>query len=277
MGISGRAGNLRGKLIDGGNIFEGPREQVPAATLSEAYTNPDKISRMGCAYCGYCVRFGCMIGAKAQPSNTLLPVIQGRKNFMLRTGSRVTRVLHREGRAEGVQYVAENGEEVIQPARSVMLASFTLSNTRLLLLSKIGAPYDPATGKGTLGKNMTHQVQQTSPVFFDRPFNGFMGAGGMSVAFADFEGGRAHAVTPELLRGGTFFGQNNGTQPISVFGIIPPGAAASRWDRSEKKLRFSGTTSLRICASKASISHTGIIIWISIPPTPIKWAIHCSA
>ena len=27
MGISGKAGNLRGKKIDGGNVFEGPRQQ----------------------------------------------------------------------------------------------------------------------------------------------------------------------------------------------------------------------------------------------------------
>ena len=25
-GISGKAGNLRGKIIDGGNVFEGPRQ-----------------------------------------------------------------------------------------------------------------------------------------------------------------------------------------------------------------------------------------------------------
>ena len=76
MGISGKAGNLRGQLIEGGNIFEGPRQHeyptppltatytmgffhkaamemgyhpypLPAANLSQGYTNPDKVSRPG--------------------------------------------------------------------------------------------------------------------------------------------------------------------------------------------------------------------------------------
>ena len=54
---------------------------VPTATLSGTYTNPDGISRAACAYCGYCQRYGCMIGAKAQPTNVLMPVLQKRKNF----------------------------------------------------------------------------------------------------------------------------------------------------------------------------------------------------
>ena len=58
---------------------------LPAATISQAYTNPDGVARPGCTYCGYCERFGCMIGAKSQPTNTLLPVLTGRKNFSLRT------------------------------------------------------------------------------------------------------------------------------------------------------------------------------------------------
>src|SRR5262249_5714540 len=177
MGISGKAGNLRGQKIDGGNIFEGPRQQeyptpplkpsyasslfeaavrrlgyhpypTPAANLSESYKNPDGITRAGCAYCGHCQRYGCMVGAKAQATNTLMPVLATRKNFQLRTGSWVRRIVHKDGRATGIQFTDANGEEFFQPAATVVLASFTLNNTRLLLLSKIGTPYDPAARKG---------------------------------------------------------------------------------------------------------------------------------
>ncbi len=77
LGISGKAGNLRGQKIEGGNIFEGWRSAeyptpptkipyfstlfaeagrklgyhpypTPAATTSQPYTNPDGISRSGC-------------------------------------------------------------------------------------------------------------------------------------------------------------------------------------------------------------------------------------
>ncbi len=40
----------------------------PAANASEAYKNPDGISRAGCAYCGFCERFGCIVRPKAQPA-----------------------------------------------------------------------------------------------------------------------------------------------------------------------------------------------------------------
>ena len=150
MGVSGKAGNLRGKLIDGGNIFESPRMHeyptpplkhsyashlfeeathklgyhpypTPAANLSENYTNPDGVSRAACAYCGYCSRFGCMIGAKSQPTNTLMPVLRKHKSFELRTGSWVRRIVHENGRATGVQFTDANGQEFFQPAQTVLL------------------------------------------------------------------------------------------------------------------------------------------------------------
>ena len=93
-----------------------------------------------------------MIGAKAQPSNTLLPVLERRGNFELRTGSWVRRIVHRNGRVTGVRYSDAKGADVFQPATIVVLASYTLNNVRLLYLSKIGTAYDPASGRGTLGR-----------------------------------------------------------------------------------------------------------------------------
>ena len=78
---------------------------VPTATLSRTYTNPDGVTRSGCAYCGYCSRYGCMIGAKAQPTNILMPVLQKRNNFSMQTACSVRRVVHRDGKAEGLTYI----------------------------------------------------------------------------------------------------------------------------------------------------------------------------
>src|SRR5262245_9603320 len=134
MGVGGKAGNLQGKRVDGGNVFEGPRSHeypnpghkltyavtvfekavrelgyhpypVPTATLSRTYTNPDGVTRSGCAYCGYCTRYGCMIGAKAQPTNMLMPVLQKRNNFSIQTGCSVRRIVYRNGKAEGLNYI----------------------------------------------------------------------------------------------------------------------------------------------------------------------------
>ena len=163
LGVSGKAGNLRGRKIEGGNVFEGTRKDeyptpptkqpyiatkfrdaavslgyhpypIPAATLSVPYTNPDGVSRNACAFCGFCERFGCMIGAKAQPSNTLLPVLRKRNNFEVRASCWVRRVTVKDGRATGVEYTNEKGEEFFQPADLVVLATFTMNNVRLLLL-----------------------------------------------------------------------------------------------------------------------------------------------
>ena len=96
MGVSGKAGNLNGKLIPGGNIFEGPRKQsfqcllsrrltpwassprprrrwviilipCPPPSLSQNYTNPDGVSRPGCMYCGYCPNMAAWWAPKRSP------------------------------------------------------------------------------------------------------------------------------------------------------------------------------------------------------------------
>ena len=266
LGISGKAGNLRGKLIEGGNIFEGPRQHeyptppltptytmgffrqaalelgyhphpLPAANLSRTYTNPDKVSRPACVFCGYCPSYGCMIGAKAQPTNTLLPVLNRRKNFELRNNSWVRKILHRDGTAEGVVYMDENGEEVMQPAGVVVLSAWTPHNIRLLLMSNIGQRYDPITGAGTLGKNLTHQVTSGGEgmLVFNEYLNLFMGSGAVGYGFSDLAGDLEDC--PEgVLRGGTFLrGASTGEAPVGSFGRVPRGEVARNWGSDWKK------------------------------------------
>jgi gluconate 2-dehydrogenase alpha chain len=267
LGLSGKAGNIRGKKIEGGNIFEGWRSADyptppikspyfsslvrdgakslgyhpyvgPAANLSVEYTNPDGISRPPCAYCGFCDRFGCMIGAKAQPSNTLMPVIQKHKNVSIRTGSTARRIEHEvvagKGRVRGVAYEQADGEEVFQPAELVILSSWTVSNTRLLLLSHIGEPYNPATGKGSVGRNLTHQVNVSVTAFFEKPLNSFMGAGAATTLIADFNGDNFDHSELPFIRGGVLQANSHGDRPIASFGVIPR-AVKSKWGSEWKK------------------------------------------
>jgi gluconate 2-dehydrogenase alpha chain len=268
IGASGKAGNLRGNRIEGGNVFEGWRSSEyplpptkipyfsslfgnaakslgyhpypsPAATLSAPYTNPDGVSRPGCTYCGFCERFGCMIGAKAQPTNTLLPVIAKHKNVSVRTGAWVRRIVFdrtpKGGKARGVSYVNAAGEEVFQPADLVILASWTLNNTKLLLLSGIGEPYDPAAGKGTVGRNLTHQVSfSTVTAFFEKPLNRFMGSGAAGVLVGDFSGDILDHTELAFIRGGTLQAPSHGYGPIGNFGIVPK-SVESKWGSAWKK------------------------------------------
>jgi gluconate 2-dehydrogenase alpha chain len=259
MGVSGKAGNVRGQIFDGGNVYEGARSHeyplpalkrsylatmfdkavrdlgyhpypIPAANASEAYRNPDGISRAGCVYCGYCERFGCMIGAKAQPTNTLMPVLNRQKSFTMRTGCWVRRIVHENGRTTGVQYVdTASGDEFFQPAETVVLASWTLNNVRLMLLSKIGDVYDPQTGRGTLGKNLTHQVGTGVQLFFEKPLNAFMGSGSLGCLIADFDGDHAFTGSEGVVRGGTIGASSTGNRPIVTFGSTPMGSSKSNW------------------------------------------------
>jgi len=177
-----------------------------------------------------------MIGAKAQPTNTLMPVLARRKNFQLRTGSWVRRIVHKDGRTTGIQFTDASGEEFFQPASTVLLASFTLNNSRLLLLSKIGAPYDPLTRKGTLGRNLTHQVGTNTRVFFDKPLNLFMGAGELGSRISDYDGDTGFTGAEDgLLRLGMIALSTNGDGPIGSFGIMPPGTTKSNWGSDWKK------------------------------------------
>jgi gluconate 2-dehydrogenase alpha chain len=268
LGVSGKAGNLRGEHVPGGNIFEGPRSSeyptpplktsylsslfqvgteklgyhpypIPAATLSEPYRNPDGVVRPGCAYCGYCERFGCMVSAKAQPTNTLLPVLARHQSFTLRTGAWVRRIVHREGRAQGVEYTDLSGAEYFQPAETVALASWTLNNVRLLYLSRIGSPYRPAERTGTLGRNLTHQSYGNTNLFFDKPLNAFMGTGALGMAIGDFDAGRVPASAAGIVRGGSFLAPSFGNRPITSFGILPSGASQRNWGAEWKKTALS--------------------------------------
>jgi len=222
---------------------------TPSANISTPYRNPDGIIRPACQYCGYCERFGCMVGAKAQPTNTLLPVIAKQKGVTIRTHSNVRRILHKDGKATGVLYRDEAGEEVMQPAGLVVLASWTLNNTRLLLLSKIGEPYDAPTGKGHVGRNLTHQSQSRSvTMFFDRPLNRFMGGGANGATIRDLDGDHFDHGSLDFIRGAYIVAHALGFRPIANFGVVPPGIKTN-WGSEWKKAAieaFDRTNSLGI-------------------------------
>jgi gluconate 2-dehydrogenase alpha chain len=183
-----------------------------------------------------------MIGAKAQPTNTIMPVLTSRNNFLLRNNCWVRKIVHRNGRAEGVVYMDENGEETMQPAEVVVLSAWTPNSVRLLLLSEIGEPYDPVTAKGTLGKNLTHQVTSGAAgmLVFDHRLNLFMGSGAVGYGIADFDGDLEEEPPEKLLRGGVFLRGAAASQgPVASFGRIPGGEAPRNWGSAWKKASLS--------------------------------------
>jgi gluconate 2-dehydrogenase alpha chain len=219
VGASGQAGNLKGVIQPGGNPFEpwrsnpypNPPMKVPhapalfgeaaaklgyhpyiqpSALSTRPYVNSEGLQMNSCVYCGFCSNFGCEQFAKASPQVCILPAALKLPTFELRTGAHVLRVELSDDRktARGVTYVDAAGVETFQPAEVVILCSFAINNTRLLLLSGIGTPYDPSTGKGVVGRNYTHQTTSNVNLFFDEStnINPFMGAGAVAVTMDDF-------------------------------------------------------------------------------------------
>ncbi|WP_371875665.1 GMC family oxidoreductase [Duganella aceris] len=256
-GVAGSAGNLRGKLVDGGNPFEGARSSpypnrpmapilssqlfakaarelgyqpfpVPAANSTSAYTNPYGVRMGPCNLCGFCEGFGCFLYSKASPQTTILPVLKGRANLEVRHNAYVTRILLDGGGklATGVRYVDANGREVDQPAALVVLAAFQLNNVRMLLLSGIGQPYDPVSGKGTVGKNYAYQMVSSTSAFFGQEvhMNPFVGAGAAGQqAIDEFNADHFDHARMGFVGGAMIFAGATGGRPI-VQMPLPPDA-----------------------------------------------------
>lgn len=257
-GTAGRAGNVQGKIQAGGNPFEGPRKRdyptpplsslysgelfakaaselgyhpfpVPAANCSEPYTNPYGVQLGPCNYCGYCERFGCFIYSKASPQSTILPVLLKKPNFELRTRSQVIKVnLDSTGKkATGVTYIDAQGRTVEQPAGLVILTAYQMHNVRLLLLSGIGTPYDPQTGKGVVGKNYAYQMNSGITLFYNKDtwFNPFIGAGAAGAVIDDFNSENFDHSGLDFIGGAYISATRSGGRPIQQM-ALPPDAPA---------------------------------------------------
>jgi gluconate 2-dehydrogenase alpha chain len=166
---------------------------VPSSNVTRHYTNPFGAKFNPCMYCGFCETYGCEHFAKASPQVAILPFALASRNFELRTQAYVTRIeFDAQAKvATGVTYVDGGGRELFQPASVVALCAFAHHNPILLLKSGIGTPYDPATRKGTVGRNYTYQTMTSVDIFYDgqKRINPFMGAGALGTAIDDLNNG----------------------------------------------------------------------------------------
>jgi gluconate 2-dehydrogenase alpha chain len=263
-GVGGKAGNLNGEIQPGGNPFEGSRSReypnpaadptfsgslfaaaakmlgftpfpVPTAAMTQPYTNPYRLMLGQCVAGGYCSGFNCAMGAKATPLTAVLPALVKHSNFELRTHANVIRINldSTKSRAVSVTYADARGQELEQPAELVILTSFVFNNTRLMLNSGIGQPYDPVTNTGVIGRNYAYQPTGAVTLFFeDKNLNSFMGGGGRAIAIDDFNGDNFDHSGLDFVGGCTVRVTSRGLPPIGSH-PVPPGTP--RWGSSWKK------------------------------------------
>jgi gluconate 2-dehydrogenase alpha chain len=294
-GIGGKAGNLEGVVQPGGNPFEGPRSREfpnppsqpsPAgalfaraaasmgyspfaqatAAMTQDYTNPYKLVLGTCTHGGFCPQHPCAMDAKATPLTAVIPSLLKHANFTLRTRANVIEINRSadRSRATGVTYVDANGALTEQPADLVILCSYTFSNTRLLLLSGIGEPYDPATGEGVVGRNYAYQATGHVQMFFeDQVYNRFMGGGGVGMVIDDFNGDQFDHGELDFI-GGAYIGLTSmGSPPIRSH-PVPSGTPrwGSGWKEAVAKYY---RRSLQLIVQGACQSHRGN--YLDLDPT----------
>jgi gluconate 2-dehydrogenase alpha chain len=263
-GISGKAGNLKGQIQPGGNPFEGWRSSEyptpplkqnygstlfaeaatklgykpfprPSGNISEAYLNPLGVKMGQCTYCGFCERFGCGNYAKASPQVCVLPALMRMPNFSAQTESEVTRInLDSTGKkATGVTYMDTSGEEWEQPADIVLVCAFSLFNVRLMLLSGIGTPYDPVTGKGVVGRNYAYQTTSgVSMILKDKVLNNFIATGSGGMMIDEFNGDNFDHKDLGFFGGGYMGSGQTGARPITT---LPVPKGTPKWGAQWKK------------------------------------------
>jgi gluconate 2-dehydrogenase alpha chain len=265
LGTSGKAGNIKGKIQPGGDPHESPRSREyptppqkehfsgamfrkaasslgyhpfpqPSSNLSQPYTNPEGIKLNTCVFCGFCERYACEHFAKSVPQTVILPVLLANPNFQLRTGCQVQRINldSTKKQATGVNYIDAVGREFEQPASLVITSTFAINNVRMLLLSAIGVPYNPATGQGVVGRNYAYQTMSTVASFFDDDVivNPFMASGASGTVINDFAGDNFDHTGLGFI-GGAFIGAvNTNGRPIQ-YHPVPPDTPA--WGKGWKQ------------------------------------------
>ena len=259
VGISGQAGNVRGRINSRGNRFEGPRERDfpmpplrwtafhdrmadaarslgwspfpgPAAINSEAYQN-----RPGCGYHGFCNKGGCPINAKNATHITTIPRAVDTGNLTVITRAHVTTLeVGSDGRVTGVNYVV-GSNEYFQPAQVVLVASYTYENVRMLLLSKSRAyPDGLSNNHGQVGRHyFSHHQGAGVGAFFPYDLNSWYGLPAQGVAVDDWADDNFDHADLGFIGGGNLWIMSD-RRPISAANMGTYGQSrnwGSAWKR----------------------------------------------
>ena len=268
-GTSGKAGVINGKVVEGGNPFEGSRSgefplpanpdylgsewfykaakemgyhpyPIPAANASRPYVNPYNCQMGPCNFCGFCSDYGCLNYSKASPNACIMPVLRQRGHFELRTHAQVLKVNLDDSKtkATGVTYMDAQGREIEQPADLVVLCAFMLYNVHLMLVSGIGTPYDPISNTGTIGRNYSYQNLNRVNLFFDQSVqaNAFIGIGAGGALFDDLNGKQLDNAAAGFVGGGVIWARQPGSGPVRGI-ATPPGTPGwgSNWKKAIKE------------------------------------------
>ncbi len=243
-GVSGQAGNIQGAIDPKGNVFEGPRQRAypmpplrstgfidlmsaaargqgwspfpgPASINSRPYQN-----RSACMYHGFCNKGGCHVDAKNGPHLTTIPRAQATGKLKVVPRAHVTSIdADDRGHVAGVTYVTD-GVEYIQPAKVVLLASYTYENSRLLLVSKSKAyPNGLSNNHGQVGRHyFSHAQGGGVTALFPWNINAWYGLPAQGVAVDNFADDNFDHGALDFIGGGNLWVYSD-RRPIAAAGM----------------------------------------------------------
>jgi gluconate 2-dehydrogenase alpha chain len=251
IGVSGQAGNIRGAIDRRGNIFEGPRSRpfpmpplrgtgftdlmaTAATTLGwHPFPGPAAINsrtydgRSACMYHGFCNKGGCHVDAKNSPAVTTIPKAQKTGHLKVVTRAHVTTIeVNASGRVSGLNYVTD-GVEYFQPAKVVLLATYTYENTRTLLLSKSAAfPNGLSNNHGQVGRHyFSHNQGAGVTALFPKNLNNWYGLPAQGTAVDDWADDNFDHAGLDFIGGGNLWIYSDrrpiGAASMETFGKAP--------------------------------------------------------
>lgn len=145
---------------------------APMAILSEP-----RPGRSACIQCGFCLGFGCEVGAKSSSLAAAIRVAERTGRCEIRPNSYVHRIeLDSNGRAVGAVYFDAKRNTHLQKAKAVVVSANGAETPRLLLLSASKRfPDGLANSSGLVGKNLMFNSGGTVTGVYEQALNDYKG------------------------------------------------------------------------------------------------------
>jgi choline dehydrogenase-like flavoprotein len=199
---------------------------APMAILSQS-----RPGRSACINCGFCLAFGCEVGAKSSSLATAIRMAEKTGRCEIRPNCYVHRVeLDASGKASGAVYFDERRNVHLQKAKAVVVCANGAETPRLLLLSANKQfPNGLANSSGLVGKYLMLNSGGVSMGVFDEPLNDYKGFA-VSRIFHDFY--QLDAQKVGFYGGGGIDARFDLTPVTFAMGALPPGTP--RWGHEFK-------------------------------------------
>lgn len=162
-----------GVLLEKGAKAIGLHAQVePLAILSKPLNG-----RAACINCGYCMGFGCEVGAKSSTLAAMIPLALASGNCEIRAECAVYNLeTGVDGKISEVQYIDAQGNQRSQKARAVVLSANGAETPRLLMNSADSThPEGLANSSGFVGRNLMYNSHAEVHSIYEHPLNEYHG------------------------------------------------------------------------------------------------------